>query len=43
MAKEADKQGRILNIGVCNRYNKSVEFLEEMDLLIELYHISRSA
>ena len=30
MAKEAEKQGKILNIGVCNRYNKSVELLEEM-------------
>jgi len=31
MAKEAEKQGKILNIGVCNRYNKSVELLEEMN------------
>ena len=30
MAKEAEKQGKILNIGVCNRYNKSVELLEEL-------------
>ena len=30
MANQAEKQGRILNIGVCNRYNKSVEMLEEM-------------
>ena len=29
MAKEAEKQGKILNIGVCNRYNKSVELLRE--------------
>ncbi len=29
MAKEAEKQGKILNIGVCNRYQKSVEMLEE--------------
>lgn len=29
MAKEAEKQGKILNIGVCNRYNKSVEMLRE--------------
>ncbi len=29
MKKEADKQGKILNIGVCNRYHKSVELLEE--------------
>ena len=31
MAKEAEKQGKMLNIGVCNRYNKSVEMLEEMN------------
>ena len=31
MAEEAKKQGKILNIGVCNRYNKSVELLEEMN------------
>ncbi|MFQ7034959.1 MAG: Gfo/Idh/MocA family protein [Candidatus Borkfalkia sp.] len=31
MAAEAKKQGKILNIGVCNRYNKSVEMLEEMN------------
>ncbi len=29
MAQEADKQGLMLNIGVCNRYNKSVELLEK--------------
>ncbi len=29
MAKEAEKQGKILDIGVCNRYNKSVEMLRE--------------
>ena len=29
MAEEADKQGKILNIGVCNRYNKSIELLRE--------------
>ena len=27
MATEAEKQGKILNIGVCNRYHKSVETL----------------
>lgn len=27
MAREAEKQGKILNVGVCNRYNKSVEML----------------
>lgn len=31
MAEEAKKQGLILNIGVCNRYHKSVEMLEEMN------------
>ena len=31
MAEEAKKQNKILNIGVCNRYNKSVEMLEEMN------------
>lgn len=31
MAEEAKKQGKLLNIGVCNRYNKTVEMLEEMN------------
>lgn len=31
MAEMAEKAGKILNIGVCNRYNKSVEMLEEMN------------
>ena len=31
MAEEAEKQGKLLTIGVCNRYNKSVEMLEEMN------------
>ena len=31
MAEEAEKQGKILNIGVCNRYHKSVEMLEQMN------------
>ena len=31
MAQEAEKQGRILNIGVCNRYHKSVEMLEDLN------------
>ena len=31
MAAEANKQGKILNIGVCNRYNKSVEMLRELN------------
>lgn len=30
MAEEAKKQGKILNIGVCNRYNKSVEMLRQL-------------
>ncbi|MBQ3126551.1 MAG: Gfo/Idh/MocA family oxidoreductase [Clostridia bacterium] len=31
MAEEAKKQGKILNIGVCNRYHRSVEKLEELN------------
>ena len=31
MAEEAKKQGKLLNIGVCNRYHKTVEMLEEMN------------
>ena len=31
MAKEAEKQGKILNIGVCNRYNRAVEKLRELN------------
>ena len=31
MAEEAKKQGKLLNIGVCNRYNKSIELLEQMN------------
>ena len=31
MAAEAAKQNKILNIGVCNRYHKSVELLEQMN------------
>ena len=30
MAAEAKKQGKVLNIGVCNRHHKSVELLEQM-------------
>ncbi len=30
MAEEAKRQGRILNIGVCNRFNRSVEMLEQL-------------
>lgn len=42
MAQEAERQGKILNIGVCNRYHKSVEMLAEMNARGEfgnLYHI----
>ena len=31
MAEEANRRGLMLNIGVCNRYNKSIEMLEEMN------------
>ena len=31
MAEEANTQGKMLNIGVCNRYHKSVEMLEQMN------------
>ena len=30
MAEEAKKQGKILNIGVCNRYQRSVEIIRDM-------------
>ncbi|MBQ8309605.1 MAG: Gfo/Idh/MocA family oxidoreductase [Clostridia bacterium] len=42
MAEEAEKQGKILNIGVCNRYHKSVEILEEMNRegkFGKIYHV----
>ena len=42
MADEAKKQNKILNIGVCNRYNKSIELIREYvekGKLGELYHI----
>ncbi len=42
MAEEANKQGLMLNIGVCNRYHKSVELLEEMNRegkFGNLYHV----
>ena len=29
MAKEAEKQGKMLNIGVCNRHHKSVEMIKQ--------------
>ncbi|MDR2102966.1 MAG: Gfo/Idh/MocA family oxidoreductase [Treponema sp.] len=42
MADEANKRNLILNIGVCNRYNKSVELIKDyvaQGKLGELYHI----
>ena len=42
MAEEANKRGLMLNIGVCNRYNKSVEMLEQMNRegkFGNIYHI----
>ncbi len=45
MKEEADKQGKILNIGVCNRYQKSVEMLHDMvaeGKFGKLYHVYAS-
>lgn len=42
MAQEAAKQGKMLNIGVCNRYNRAVEKLEELNRqgrFGTLYHV----
>lgn len=42
MADEASKQGKILNIGVCNRYHKSVEMLAQLNKegrFGNIYHI----
>ena len=42
MAEEAEKQNRILNIGVCNRYHKSVETLKEWNeagKFGKIYHV----
>jgi len=42
MAEEAERLGKILNIGVCNRYHRSVEKLREMNERGEfgnIYHI----
>ena len=42
MAEEANKRGLMLNIGVSNRYNKSVEMLEHMNRegkFGNLYHV----
>ena len=45
MANEAEKQGKILNIGVCNRYNKSVEMLYDWvkeGKFGKIYHVNCS-
>ena len=42
MAEEAEKQGKILNIGVCNRYHRSVEMIKELNdegKLGNIYHV----
>lgn len=42
MAKEAEERGKILNIGVCNRFHKSVEILKEYyesGKFGEIYHV----
>ncbi len=42
MAEEAKKQNKILNIGVCNRFNKSIELLQQMNANGEfgdIYHV----
>lgn len=42
MADEAKKQNKILNIGVCNRYHKSVEMIKEWNeqgKLGNIYHV----
>ena len=42
MAEEANKKGLMLNIGVCNRYHKSVEMLEQLNRegkFGKLYHV----
>ncbi|MCL2834336.1 MAG: Gfo/Idh/MocA family oxidoreductase [Treponema sp.] len=42
MADESKKQNKVLNIGVCNRYHKSVELIREyvqQGRLGDLYHI----
>ena len=42
MKEQADKYGKILNIGVCNRYNRSVEIIEQMNKegkLGNIYHV----
>lgn len=42
MAQEAEKQGKLLNIGVCNRYSTAVELLEEWNRagkFGKIYHV----
>ena len=42
MAEEARRQNKMLNIGVCNRYHRSVEMLEEMNRegkFGKIYHV----
>lgn len=42
MAKEAEKQHKLLNIGVCNRFNRSIEMLKEycdQGKLGNIYHV----
>lgn len=42
MEAEAEKAGKLLNIGVCNRYHKSVELLEQMNregAFGNIYHV----
>lgn len=42
MAEEAKKAGKLLNIGVCNRYHKSVEMIEALNAIGDLgkiYHV----
>lgn len=45
MAEEANKRGLMLNIGVCNRYHRSVELLEQMNRegkFGKIYHVYAS-
>ena len=45
MAEEAKKQGKLLNIGVVNRYQRSVEILEQMNRegkFGNIYHVYAS-
>lgn len=42
MAEKAHTTGKLLNIGVCNRYNRAVELLEEMNRrgkFGKIYHV----